>query len=130
MEQALSRPQYWEPVPSAREYGQIERWIQREAKEMGITPAQFQASMWLGGAEKTGLKSPLEPFMKTFEARVKYTAMRLNKTPQEVLDLFVSGEIPLLSLLAGAGAATGAGVVALGAATDKDRQVEQDRPGL
>jgi hypothetical protein len=64
---------------------------------MGMSPAQYQASMWLGGAEDTGLGSTPEPFLKTFEARVRYTADRLGLPPEVVLEQMLKGETPLLA---------------------------------
>ena len=97
LEDALQRPAYWESKPNANEYGYYEQWQQDQAKKMGISPAQYQASMWLGGGEETGLASAAEPFVGTFEARVRYTADRLGLDPGKVLEQVLKGEIPLLA---------------------------------
>lgn len=97
LEDALQRPAYWESKPNANEYGYYEQWQQDQAKKMGISPAQYQASMWLGGGEDTGLASAAEPFVGTFEARVRYTADRLGLDPEKVLEQVLAGEIPLLA---------------------------------
>jgi hypothetical protein len=64
---------------------------------MGLSPAQYQASMWVGGGEDTGLGSVAEPFLKTFEARIKYTADRLGVSPDVVMEKMLRGEMPLMA---------------------------------
>lgn len=97
MEEALQRPAYWEAKPNPNEYGYYENWQQEQAKKMGISPAQYQASMWLGGGEDTGLASAAEPFVGTFEARVRYTADRLGLDPDKVMEQVLAGKMPLLA---------------------------------
>jgi hypothetical protein len=97
MDEALKQPTFWDSVPKDNEYGYYEAWQQDQAKKMGMSPAQYQASMWLGGAEDTGLGSTPEPFLKTFEARVRYTADRLGLPPEVVLEQMLKGETPLLA---------------------------------
>lgn len=97
MEDAVKRPVYWESKPNANEYGYYEKWQQDQARKLGMTPAQYQASMWVGAGDETGLGSALEPFLKTFEARVKYTADRLGVDPKTVLKGVMSGKTPLLA---------------------------------
>lgn len=97
MEEALDRPNFWASVPNDNEYGYYEKWQQDQAKKMGISPAQYQASMWVGGGEDTGLGSTAEPFLKTFEARIKYTADRLGVSPETVLEQMLAGKTPLLA---------------------------------
>jgi hypothetical protein len=91
------------PEPSA--YGFLERLQQEEAAKMGMTPAQYQASAWVGGGEQTGLKSTADPFLKVLEDRVRLTAGKRGVTPQQALIDFVKGNLPLLSAggLAGLG---------------------------
>lgn len=97
IEDAVNRPVYWESKPNANEYGYYEKWQQDQARKLGMTPAQYQASMWVGAGDETGLGSALEPFLKTFEARVKYTADRLGVDPKTVLKGVMSGKTPLLA---------------------------------
>lgn len=97
MDEALDRPTFWDSQPNANEYGFYEAWQQEQAAKLGMTPAQYQASMWTGGAEDTGLGSTAEPFLKTFEARVKYTADRLGLEPDDVLEQMLKGKTPLLA---------------------------------
>lgn len=53
--------------------------------------------MWLGAGDTTGLGSAPEPFLHTFEARVRYTADRMGLDPETVLEQVVAGKIPLLA---------------------------------
>lgn len=97
MEDALEDPGVWTAKPKDNEYGYYERWQQRQAKRLGIAPAQYQAAMWLGGGDTTGLGSAAEPFLATLEARTRYTADRLGLSPEVVRDLMVKGDVPLLA---------------------------------
>jgi hypothetical protein len=107
MDQAVKDPGLWSSVPNENEYGAYEAWQRDQAEKMGLSTAQYQASMWTGGAAETGMASPPEPFLRTVESRVKYTAERMGLNPETVLDGFLKGSIPLLSL--------GAGVMVMGA---------------
>ena len=97
MEEAVDRPNFWASQPNDNEYGYYEGWQQDQAKKLGMSPAQYQASMWVGGGEDTGLGSVAEPFLKTFEARIKYTADRLGVSPDVVMEKMLKGEMPLMA---------------------------------
>lgn len=97
MDEAVGRPAYWTAKPQPNEYGYYEKWQQDQAKKMGISPAQYQASMWLGGGDTTGLGSAAEPFLGTLESRVRYTADRMGLDPEVVLEQMIAGKIPLLA---------------------------------
>ena len=95
--EAAKDPAVWASKPRPNEYGYYEKWQQDQAKKMGISPAQYQASMWLGGGEDTGLGSAPEPFLATLEARARYTADRLGLPPEKILEQMVRGDIPLMA---------------------------------
>lgn len=97
MEEATARPNFWASQPNENEYGYYEKWQQDQARNLGMSPAQYQASMWVGGGEDTGLGSVAEPFLKTFEARIKYTADRLGVSPDIVMEKMLKGEMPLMA---------------------------------
>ena len=97
MDEAANDPAIWTAKPNPNEYGYYEQWQQDQAAKMGLSPAQYQASMWLGGGDTTGLGSAAEPFLGTMEARVRYTADRLGMDPDVVLEMMLKGEIPLLA---------------------------------
>jgi hypothetical protein len=71
-----------------------------------MTPAQYQSSAWIGGAEQTGVRSRQSPFLDMIEARILLTAKKLDLKPEEVLRRFIRGEIPLWSF----GGAAAAGI--------------------
>ncbi len=85
-------------LSAPNEYGFLERMQQEEARKLGLTPAQYQASAWIGGGAETGLKSSADPFLQVFEQRVNLTANQRGESPAETLKRFIRGEIPLLSV--------------------------------
>ncbi len=97
--------------PRESEYGFMERLQQAEAAKRGMTPAQYQASAWIGGGEQTGLRSAADPFVKTLEDRINLTAKKTGLRPDAVLRRFIRGDLPL------AGAA---GAAVVGAANRQD----------
>jgi hypothetical protein len=83
-------------MPAKTEYGFMEGLQQEQAKKMGISPGQYQASLWVGAGEETGLKSTADPFLKVFEQRVQKTADQQGITGEEALKRFIHGTLPLL----------------------------------
>jgi hypothetical protein len=109
MREAVERPAFWQAQPRANEYGAMEQYYQSLAKEVGLRPAQAQASAWIGGGEITGLVSDsTKPFLGFLQDRVMLTARKTGLEPREVLKRFIRGQMPLMSVGAGA-AATFAG---------------------
>lgn len=106
LEDAAKRPAYWQAQPKANEYAAMEQYYQSLGRELGLTPAQTQASAWVGGGKITGLASDeTKPFLGFFQDRVRMTAEALKMDPNDVLKKFVKGEMPLLGV---SGAAAGA----------------------
>ena len=98
MSEAVRRAAYWEAKPRKTEYGAMERYYQRLGQEHGLSPAQTQASAWVGGGDLTGLKSvPNMPFMTALNDRVMRTAQARNMDPRDVTHQFVRGQAPLLA---------------------------------
>jgi hypothetical protein len=93
-------------APPQVAYDFLERAQQTEAAKLGMTPAQYQASTWIGGASRTGVRSRLAPWLDTFETRVELTAQKLGLSKEEALRRFIRGEIPLYSLGGAAAAGT------------------------
>jgi hypothetical protein len=85
-----------EDAPTPQEYGFLERLQQEQARRLGMDPAQWQASLWLGGAKQTGVKSGTDPMLKHFERRVEHTAEQRGQTKEQVLMDFIHGRAPLL----------------------------------
>jgi hypothetical protein len=112
MKDALKRPTYWATAPNANEYKAYEDAQHKMAAKVGMSPARFQETMWVGAGPTTGLGSPPEPFLRTLASRIHYTAAQMGADPEVVLQKFVKGQIPLLSatgalLWYGAGTGTG-----------------------
>jgi hypothetical protein len=96
---AANRAAYWQAQPKANEYAAMEKYYQSLGKELGLTPAQTQASAWVGGGKLTGLASDeSKPFLRFLEDRVNLTANKTDKAPEQVLKDFIRGKAPLLSL--------------------------------
>lgn len=94
-------------MPAPTEYGFMEQLQQRQAKKLGMSPAQYQASAWIGGGEETGLRSSADPFLKVFESRIAKTAEKLGLTKAQVLRNFIRGDQSLYGV-GGAGIGAGA----------------------
>jgi hypothetical protein len=114
MEQALQHPHMWQDMPDPNHYGALEAWAQHIAGKMGLTPAQLQAALWVGGGRVTGLRSLPTSFLGMVENRLHNTAVKRGITKEQALDDFIRGRHPLLTPLgavgaAGAAAAAGAG---------------------
>jgi len=103
MDQVLRIPQAWKDVPEANHYGALEAFQQSLADEMGVTPAQLQAALWVGGGRVTGLKSLPTSFMGALEGRLQNTAKVRGGTPTGALLDFLRGKKPLLTPLAAGG---------------------------
>ena len=77
-------------------YGFLENMSQGRANKMGVSPAQYQAGAWLGGAEKTGVLSGNEPFLKHVENQIETTADILGQSKAKTLRDLIRARIPLL----------------------------------
>lgn len=95
MSEAQQTPILWEEAPANNEYKYLEELQQSIAKELNMTPAEFQENLWIGAGQMTGLGSPPERAIDTIEKRVRYTAERLGADPEEVMRAYVRGDIPL-----------------------------------
>jgi hypothetical protein len=107
MDQAIEHPHMWQDTPDPVHYGALEAWQQKLAKEMGLTPAQFQAALWVGGGRVTGLRSLPTSFMGIVENRLAQTAQKRGITPQQALQDWITNKAPLLSVGAAGGGLLG-----------------------
>ena len=83
-------PQAWAQMPNDNEYGAFEGFINELAEELGQTPAQVQANMWMGAADRTGVaESSQGTFMELIRERAKIKAMKDGTTPNQVLQNFI-----------------------------------------
>jgi len=107
MDQALEIPQAWKDVPEAQHYGALEDFQKSLADEMGVSPAQLQAALWVGGGRATGLRSLPTSFMGALEGKLANTAAKRGGTPTDALMEFIRAQKPLITpLAAGGGAAS------------------------
>jgi spore germination cell wall hydrolase CwlJ-like protein len=98
IDDAVNQPTMWAGMPNKNEYAALEGWYKSIGDELGITPAQVQASAWVGGGHITGLASAAdETFLHSFQGRVFNTAHHTGQTPSEVVKRMIRGEQPLLS---------------------------------
>lgn len=111
MADALEHPHMWQDVPDPAHYGALESFQQDIARSMGLTPAQFQAALWVGGGRVTGLRSLPTSFMGIVENRLAQTAAKRGYSPQDALREFIQGKAPLLTPI---GAAAGSGLLGIG----------------
>jgi hypothetical protein len=94
--------------PSKTQYKYLEDFQSEIADKLNMTPAQYQASVWMGAG--TGV-ADARPFMQVFDDVLTRTAERDKKTKGQVLKDFIEGKAPLYSF-AGAGTLLGGTVLA------------------
>jgi hypothetical protein len=115
-----SIPQAWLDMPKATEYAALEAMAQRLAKRYGMTPAQFQATLWMGAGDITALAdesqgTAMELFRRTLDKR----AGERNLTRKEMLREFIHNRAPLS--VGGAGILAAGGL--LGGESDSEEPV-------
>jgi hypothetical protein len=94
-----AKPAHWQAQPRENEYAALEQYYKGLGRELGLTPAQTQASAWVGGGKLTGLASDeSKPFLRFFEDRVNLTAEKRGETPAQTLKKFIRGKAPLLTV--------------------------------
>lgn len=94
---------WFESAPKGTAYKALTQLNERLAAELGVTPAQAQAALWLGAGDATGLGSKPIALMKALDQRLSITARKRKITKREALRQMISGENPLLGV---AGAAS------------------------
>lgn len=85
--------------PSNTQYKYLEQFQAEIADKLGMTPAQYQASVWMGAG--TGV-ADARPVVEVFDDVIARTALRDEKTKKQVMDDFIAGKAPLYSLAGGA----------------------------
>ena len=83
--------------PSHTQYKYLEDYQAEIAEKLGMTPAQFQASVWMAG--DTGV-ADARPFMAVFDDVLTNTAEKDGKSRSEALRDFINGKSPLYGLSA------------------------------
>lgn len=103
IEEIADEPAVWEAMPNDAEYGAFEGFMKEVGDELGMTPAQAQAALWMGAADRTGL-DPLSQgtFMELLRKRADKRAKKDGLTREEVLRRFVREKGLLAAPAAGA----------------------------
>jgi hypothetical protein len=81
--------------PGQTSYGFLENLQQQEAAKMGLHPAQYQSSGWVGSAGLTNMTSPPDPMLRIFENRLEKTAEEKGISKPAALKQFIRGRLRL-----------------------------------
>lgn len=76
------------------DYPIAEAYSSDRARRMGITPAMYQSSAWVGGQHATGVKDA-RPFAAVYDDLIARTAQQMDISPLEALKKHLRGELPL-----------------------------------
>jgi hypothetical protein len=79
-----------QPLPS-NAYPHAEKLASKWANEVGLSPAEFQSARWMGGADRTGVRSSDPSFSHALETAVMQQAARTGQRPEVVLRDFIRG---------------------------------------
>lgn len=82
---------------SPAHYRYLEDFNAAQGTELGVDPAQWQSSLWMGDAFNTGVADP-RLFMQMFNDRIALTAKNTGKTQKKVLSDFINKKAPLHSV--------------------------------
>lgn len=92
----------WADTPGPTEYAMYEDMANKVASRYGMTPAQFQASLWMGAGELTGLADESQgTFMELFRRSLDKRASERGLTRKEMLRDFIENRAPLANVPAG-----------------------------
>jgi hypothetical protein len=83
--------------PTNTQYKYLEDFQGEIAEKLDMTPAQFQASVWIAG--DTGV-ADARPFIDVFDDVLKRTAEKNGVTRDQALKDFINGKAPLFGLAA------------------------------
>jgi len=101
--QEFDIPSLYADKPNDAEYAHFEAFMKEVGDELGMTPAQTQAALWMGAADRTGLdQTSRGTFMDLFRRRVGERAAETGRTFDDTLRDFIQNK-GLLSIPAGAG---------------------------
>lgn len=89
-------PTAWADTPSGTEYAELERLAGIMAKRFGMTPSQFQASLWMGAGDVTGLADESQgTFMQLLRGAVNKRAAERGIEPRDMLMDFIQNRAVL-----------------------------------
>lgn len=91
-----STPSAWADTPEDNEYAMYEQMANSVAERYGMTPAQFQASLWMGAGDLTGLADESQgTFMDLFRRSLDKRATERGLTRREMFNDFAVNRAPL-----------------------------------
>lgn len=97
-------PTAWSDTPKANEYAAYEDMANRVSAKYGMTPAQFQASLWMGAGDITGLADESQgTFMELFRRSLDKRAGERGLTRKEMLNDFIKNKAVLSVPVGGVG---------------------------
>ena len=97
-------PTAWADMPRPTEYGAIEDVAGRLSSERNMTPAQYQANLWMGAGDVTGLADESQgTFMELFRRTLDKRAAERGISRAEMFRDFANRRAPLAVPLMGAG---------------------------
>jgi hypothetical protein len=83
-------PSAWADTPEKNEYAAYEQLAQKVAERYEMTPAQFQASLWMGAGDMTNLADESQgTFMDLFRRSLDKRAGERGLTRDQMLDEFI-----------------------------------------
>jgi hypothetical protein len=92
-------PTAWLDTPDDTEYAALEQMAQRLARRHNMTPAQFQASLWMGAGDLTGLDDASQgTAMALFRRTLDKRASERGLTRKDMLREFIVNRAPLATL--------------------------------
>lgn len=93
-------PSAWADTPAPTEYAAYEKMANEVAAQYGMTPAQFQASLWMGAGDMTNLADESQgTFMELFRNALDKRAGERSISRKEMLKEFIENKAPLSVLL-------------------------------
>lgn len=97
-------PTAWSDTPKANEYAAYEDMANRVSAKYDMTPAQFQASLWMGAGDITGLADESQgTFMELFRRSLDKRAGERGLTRKEMLNDFIKNKAVLSVPVGGVG---------------------------
>jgi hypothetical protein len=88
--------QAWADTPNDNEYAALEEMAGRAASRYDMTPAQFQANLWMGAGDMTGLADESQgTFMDLFRRTLDKRAGERGLDRQSMLHDFIDNRAPL-----------------------------------
>ena len=97
-------PTAWSDTPKPNEYAAYEDMANRVSAKYDMTPAQFQASLWMGAGDITGLADESQgTFMELFRRSLDKRAGERGLTRKEMLNDFIKNKAVLSVPVGGVG---------------------------